>query len=821
MKTTLKRLVGADLPKVIAVTGRTRQQVEASVAHARTSGTGLPIWGFCEEPSEHLPGCDGSGCDHFESGVGYWQLRKRLTSVWPALTVVNWDGDGKGSNLFKLAPLTVLPFRVVVCNEDSGYFAATPASVAGHGFRRFRNAFISAMRRLGDWTMAVGPLLYSFAYNTGQRVWDVFALAGNMILALMGWMAQLTPGITRAAMRGITGGRPSPFAKHLEHGSGVLEIVVPNRGWPRRKIAKAVRNSVAEFIVLRRRDPVHRLDPLLALARETGAFTVAWQSAYTSWRKQVVNRHPFRQLQPNEVAQVFGPWSPVLVIRRDILQKFGVPHAVTYGAALNILYWKAAAAGLQNLILGHGDSITQEPAMELEDAEFVARLAVFSSIRKLAPAHPYRQRGNVAWSQANTKPFRDGKPRVLVVSPYLPFPLSHGGAVRIYNLCREMSGDVDFILACFREANETVRYPELHEVFRQVYTVDIDEKYPYSTLPDQVTEYRNSAMADLVQRLCVDQQVDLLQLEYTQMAEYRKYAGPVPVLLVEHDITFTLYKQLSETPGNPRAAYQFKLWDSFERESLGAVDAVWTMSDQDRDLALDSGSPWKQTTVVPNGVDLARFQPVRRQYRERAVLFVGSFRHLPNLLAFESLLNEIMPAVWAQFPDTKLHVIAGPHHEKAVKAAKKEAVLAADPRIDIQGFVEDVRPAYRECDVVVIPLPVSAGTNIKLMEAMACGRAVVSTGVGCQGLGLRDGEDLLVREIGPGFAEAVSSLLGDEALRTRIAAAARVTAEMRLGWDSIANDALDAYSRLTGKNFSRVEEPNPAVVSIRRRLSGS
>ena len=79
--------------------------------------------------------------------------------------------------------------------------------------------------------------------------------------------------------------------------------------------------------------------------------------------------------------------------------------------------------------------------------------------------------------------------------------------------------------------------------------------------------------------------------------------------------------------------------------------------------------------------------------------------------------------------------IAGPDHEKWARQAGKGKLLAADPRVAIHGFVEDVRPAYRECDVVAIPLPVSAGTNIKLMEAMACGRAIVSTPVGCQGSG--------------------------------------------------------------------------------------
>ena len=126
----------------------------------------------------------------------------------------------------------------------------------------------------------------------------------------------------------------------------------------------------------------------------------------------------------------------------------------------------------------------------------------------------------------------------------------------------------------------------------------------------------------------------------------------------------------------------------------------------------------------------------------------------------------------------------------------KGKLLVPDARIKIQGFVEDVRPAYRECDVVAIPLPVSAGTNIKLMEAMACGRAIVSTPVGCQGLDLEEGADLLVSEIGPGFAEALCGLLGDGSRREQMAARARGSAAERFDWDIIAREALTCYRKL-------------------------
>ena len=220
------------------------------------------------------------------------------------------------------------------------------------------------------------------------------------------------------------------------------------------------------------------------------------------------------------------------------------------------------------------------------------------------------------------------------------------------------------------------------------------------------------------------------------------------------------------------------------------------MSERDREIAIDHGALRRNTAVIPNGVDLRRFQPVRRQTMGRAILFVGSFRHLPNLLAFEALRESVMPHIWRECADVKLHVIAGPHYERAVAVARRQKLLANDPRITIQGFVEDVRPAYRESDVVVIPLPISAGTNIKLMEAMACGRAIVSTPVGCQGLDLADGYDLLIRHLGLEFGAAVARLLQDDELRRSIALRARQTAEMRFGWDRIAREALDSCNAL-------------------------
>jgi len=121
-----------------------------------------------------------------------------------------------------------------------------------------------------------------------------------------------------------------------------------------------------------------------------------------------------------------------------------------------------------------------------------------------------------------------------------------------------------------------------------------------------------------------------------------------------------------------------------------------------------------------------------------------------------------------------------------------------DPRIRIEGFSEDLRPHYAKALVVVAPLAVSAGTNIKVLEALACGKALISTSFGCQGLQLNDGHNVLVRDRWDEFAAAVNELIANEDLRRAIGAEARRVAESRFAWGQIADGAYATYAIVAG-----------------------
>jgi glycosyltransferase involved in cell wall biosynthesis len=180
-----------------------------------------------------------------------------------------------------------------------------------------------------------------------------------------------------------------------------------------------------------------------------------------------------------------------------------------------------------------------------------------------------------------------------------------------------------------------------------------------------------------------------------------------------------------------------------------------------------------------------------------------------------------MPLVWREYPNAILHAIMGRDHKRAAKISGKQHLLETDSRIQMQGFVEDVGPAYAAADVVAIPLLVSAGTNIKVLEAMACGRAIVSTPQGCQGLDLENGRELIVagNDVASGdFSAAIVHLLRNEDLRNQIALNARRTAECRFGWDTIAAHAFSCYAALVDNPLARVEQAFPPAPTLTKQI---
>jgi glycosyltransferase involved in cell wall biosynthesis len=383
-----------------------------------------------------------------------------------------------------------------------------------------------------------------------------------------------------------------------------------------------------------------------------------------------------------------------------------------------------------------------------------------------------------------------GLPRVVVASPYLPFPLSHGGAVRMYNLMRRAADEFDQVLVAFTDQLETPPL-EVLEICAEVVLVRRmgSHALPSTGRPDVVEEFDSPAFRAALQQTVRKWRPGVAQLEFTQMAQYTGECAPAKTVLVEHDVTFDLYQQMLRLEDGWELRRQLELWRKFERGAWRMVDRVVTMSEKDRALV------GKSAVTLPNGVDLDRFCPASGEPEARRLLFIGSFAHLPNLMAVEFFLDQVWPLLYG----VTLEIIAGARHEYYLNYYRdRVSVDLAGPGIEVSGFVSDVRNAYRRAAVVVAPLVASAGTNIKVLEAMAMGRAIVSTPAGVNGLHLSPGNDFLLAQTAAEMAAAVEHLLSDPGERRRIEASARQRVEGEFGWDTIARRQARLYRDLIG-----------------------
>jgi GT2 family glycosyltransferase/glycosyltransferase involved in cell wall biosynthesis len=387
-----------------------------------------------------------------------------------------------------------------------------------------------------------------------------------------------------------------------------------------------------------------------------------------------------------------------------------------------------------------------------------------------------------------------GKPRVLVASPYLPFPLSHGGAVRMYNLMRRAAEEFDLLLVAFTE-HAAPPPPEVLALCAEVVLVRRAGSHdlPFTGRPEVVEEFASPAFRAALQQTVRKWRPAIAQLEFTQLAQYAPDCAPARTILVEHDVTFDLCQQLLQFDDRWEPRRELRLWRKFETAAWRTVDRVVTMSEQDRRMVTTASAATLAVTLA-NGVDLDRFRPAASadavsDIDPRRILFIGSFAHRPNVMAVEFFLND----VWPLLHDATLHIVAGARHEQFAVSGD-----LAQPGITIEGFVADVRPAYQRAALVVAPLVASAGTNIKVLEAMAMGKTVVSTSAGVNGLDLKAGEDFVLVHTAREMAAAIENLLAAPAERARIEAAARARVERDYSWDAIAGAQSALYRQLLG-----------------------
>lgn len=302
------------------------------------------------------------------------------------------------------------------------------------------------------------------------------------------------------------------------------------------------------------------------------------------------------------------------------------------------------------------------------------------------------------------------------------------------------------------------------------------------------------ALQQALDRALRRERFDVVNVEFPHLAHYRLRQSPAgtpppAVVLDAHEIAHDLSRQVARSAdGWSRRLYGALNWRKLRRDEMSAfraADGICACSDADRRRLL-SELPAARVAVIPNAADVEHYCPRACDPPPdgRTVVFFGLLSTLPNIDGVRFLVREIWPRIVARRPQARCRIIGS--------GAPREVRDLAGPTVEVAGFVEDLRPHLASAAAVAVPLRLGGGTRLKIVEAMAMGKAVVSTPLGAEGIGAVPGRDLLLAADPERFAAAVIRLLDDAALAARIGRAARRLAVERYAWSAAAR-ALEAF----------------------------
>jgi glycosyltransferase involved in cell wall biosynthesis len=372
--------------------------------------------------------------------------------------------------------------------------------------------------------------------------------------------------------------------------------------------------------------------------------------------------------------------------------------------------------------------------------------------------------------------------RILWVKSNKLLPVHSGGDIRSYHIARELARSHQLTFLSYYDGKPDGEYErELRKHFpsavlvstgksdssslaRSVdYLAHLPSPHPYAVGRFGCPEVRSRLSPWYRER-----QFDVAVCDFLDAAINFPRELSIPSVLFQHNVESEIWRRHAETESNAlkRQVYavEFRKMLRYERNAARKFHHVIAVSEHDRSL-METWVEGAKITVIPTGVDLAQYRPdFSRTIEAPLVTFVGAMDWEPNVDAMEYFCERIWPLVRAQAADAKLRIVGRNPGERVRK-------LVSD-NVEITGRVPSVADHLRQSAVVVVPLRIGGGTRLKIYEAMAAGKAVVSTSVGAEGLDVHHGRDIVLADAPQAFAAAVVTLLCDTNLRCKYEKAA-------------------------------------------------
>jgi sugar transferase (PEP-CTERM/EpsH1 system associated) len=392
--------------------------------------------------------------------------------------------------------------------------------------------------------------------------------------------------------------------------------------------------------------------------------------------------------------------------------------------------------------------------------------------------------------------------KILFVANRMPYPPYRGDKLKIYNLATELSANHELHLITIAENQEDLDsisalqkplFTSIQYVYRPKWRSALSAALGlFSKRPIQVSYFRSKAYAQKLKQLLNDHDFDAIHVQHLRMAQYFEEGAPSNAILDLPDAFSLYWKRRELAAKNPLdkafRSLEFSRLAQYEKWMLPKFPQSLVCSAEDRDYLINAGIT--NVDVLPNGVNLKSFSPQGSDaIIKNRILFTGNMDYAPNVDAVQYFVNDIFPLILEKHPDSRF-VIAGQRPVKAVLD------LVSD-RIEVTGFIENLASEYAKANVVVSPLRIGAGTQNKVLEALAMNQAVVCSKVGFLGLGLKSGEGILMGDTAQEFATHVVSILQSDEFRKNLGENGGMHVRKTFAWSGISKQLLTYFEKIT------------------------
>jgi polysaccharide biosynthesis protein PslH len=397
------------------------------------------------------------------------------------------------------------------------------------------------------------------------------------------------------------------------------------------------------------------------------------------------------------------------------------------------------------------------------------------------------------------------KKRILMVAGRLPIPPLDGGTMRFFNIARRWKEDFDLTLVApaYEPVSAALLAQLEAEMGTAIHPVPVTLPSKSRRIFDSLKSLTRSVpKVDLIPEveaylrdLLRTQSFDMVQFEGSAGGHYLPLVQTIQprarTVLVFYDVMWDWWRREFLATPRPVALARWLLYRHWEPRFVASVDACVFLSEVDRARVEPVARP-RHSRIVPNGIigneDLGAEPSAGPLPPTAELLFVGSFNHLPNLSAARWLIKQIWPEVQKRIPNARL-TIAGRNPPEALTA------LAKSSEIELVANAPDLALYYRRCRAVVVPIQSGGGIRVKILEAFAQGRPVVTTTLGAEGLPLVPGEDALFADTPAAIAAALQKIVEDDHLAESLVARGRKLVESEFNWDILAKRQAEVFDQ--------------------------